>query len=475
MSVRFPRRARRGVILGLSGVQVGVLGVALGVLVVAVATAQGWGLVLALPLAAVAAGAAVVPVRGRPVVEWVPTVGAAQARSVMGQSSWRARPSAPEVAGSLGLPGSAASLRVIETPGGHAAVFDPHRRWLMAVVKVSAPAFVLLSRPDQARRVDAGARVLAGLSRSGGVVRLQVLERSLPDSGDALAQWWGHQRRPDDGWAPRVYGELIAAAGPTASRHETFLTLAVDATAARGGSARSKLDDAVRMLEAEQQSLVRGLLASGMTVEGWLAPRDLAAVVRVAYDPAAGVVLDRRVRLDNAGVRVEAAGPMAVDEEWSVLRSDSGWHVTYWIAEWPRIEVHASFLHPLLYAAGRRTLSVVMEPVATDRALQQIRSEQVGHLVDEEQRRRIGQVTTEAQRREADDVAQRERELVAGHGELRFAGFVTVSAETRAVLEDACGAVETAATQAMVDLRRLDGQQAEAFLAGATPFAMGLR
>lgn len=81
----------------------------------------------------------------------------------------------------------------------------------------------------------------------------------------------------------------------------------------------------------------------------------------------------------------------------------------------------------------------------------------------------------EAQRREHDDVLRRERELVAGHGDLRFAGLLAVSADSPERLDDACGAIETAATQALVDVRRLVGEQAEAFTAAALPLARGLR
>ncbi len=469
LSVRFPRRPTRGVILGLSKVQVVLLGVAVGLVVAGLFLGQGRGLALASVPATTLTLVALVPVRGRPLAEWAPTAVGFQAAAATGQDAWRARPSAPTVEGLLGLPGSAASLRVLSR-GSTTAVFDPARRVLVAVVRVSAPAFVLLASGEQRRRVEGWSRVLAGVGHSGKVARVQVLERSLPDSSDALARWW-ESRRPVEGtWPSRVYDSLVAAAPATADRHETYVTVAVDASRARGNALAVAFDD----LEGEQASLVRGLLAGGMTVEGWLDARGLAAVARTAYDPAGSVVLERRARTMGPGVAPETAGPLAVDEEGDLVRSDTGWHRTYWVSEWPRIEVPSSFLHPVLYAGGRRCLSIVMEPVATARALKEVRSEQVAHLVDEAQRRKVGQITTEAHRREAADTAERERDLVAGHGELRFAGFVTITAPSREELVEDCGRIETAATQALLELRMLHGQQAEAFLAGALPFAVGL-
>ncbi len=222
----------------------------------------------------------------------------------------------------------------------------------------------------------------------------------------------------------------------------------------------------------------RGLHVAGVGVDQWLDARGLAGVIRSAYDPASIPVMERRASIDSAagGVRPEAAGPIAVDETWDRIRTDSGWHATYWISEWPRVEAHASFLHPLLYVPGvRRSLSIVCEPVPIRRALHDVQRDKVEHLVDAAQRERLGQIESEAQRREHDDVLRRERELVAGHGDMRFAGLVAVSADTSEGLEEACGAIETAATQALVDLRRLVGEQAEAFTAAALPLGRGLR
>ena len=65
-------------------------------------------------------------------------------------------------------------------------------------------------------------------------------------------------------------------------------------------------------------------------------------------------------------------------------------------------------------------------------------------------------------------------DLVGGHGDLRFAGLITVSADSRAELEAACRATEAAAAQAMCELRLLVGQQGQAHAAAALPLARGL-
>ena len=90
-------------------------------------------------------------------------------------------------------------------------------------------------------------------------------------------------------------------------------------------------------------------------------------------------------------------------------------------------------------------------------------------------RARVGQIEEESQRAEYGDVLRREQELVAGHGDLRFVGYVAVSADDKEELDAACAIVEQAATQAMCEVRRLSGQQAQAFAAAALPLGRGLR
>src|SRR3546814_12675693 len=65
---------------------------------------------------------------------------------------------------------------------------DPHRNTLTAIVSVAHPAFILLDPLEQQRRVSGWGRVLATACRSGRIASLQIMERTLPDSGKGLAE-----------------------------------------------------------------------------------------------------------------------------------------------------------------------------------------------------------------------------------------------------------------------------------------------
>jgi hypothetical protein len=154
---------------------------------------------------------------------------------------------------------------------------------------------------------------------------------------------------------------------------------------------------------------------------------------------------------------------MASDEGWSAVHADGTWHATYWVAEWPRLDVHPDFLTPLLLGEGRRTVSVLMAPVPADRAAREARAARTADMADEELRTRAGFLPSARRDREAEGVLRRETELAAGHAEYRFAGYVTVTAGDREELEAACVETQQAAQRAHLELCRLYGRQEEAF------------
>ncbi|CAM5342075.1 PrgI family protein OS=Streptomyces lavendulae subsp. lavendulae OX=58340 GN=SLAV_05745 PE=4 SV=1 [Streptomyces lavendulae subsp. lavendulae] len=92
-------------------------------------------------------------------------------------------------------------------------------------------------------------------------------------------------------------------------------------------------------------------------------------------------------------------------------------------------------------------------------------------IADAAERQRKGQVDSEEDSVEYADIKDRERQLIAGHADVALTGLITVSADTAEQLNSACAAIETAAVAALVDLRPLTWQQAEAFTNAALPLA----
>ncbi|MFF2267423.1 SCO6880 family protein [Cellulosimicrobium cellulans] len=468
--VQFSRLAKRGIMLGLSLPQLIVLGIAVLTLVASLYTAGGAGLAWTAPVWATCALLAVVPAGGRKVIEWVPILARWAARTYLGQLIYRRRVIRPRPAGTLALPGDAAPLREWEDPEtGAAMIHDPHAQTLTAILSVSHPAFVLLDPGEQQRRVTGWGRVLAAACRSGRIARIQVSERTLPDSGTGLAEWWATHGTDDDSWAATTYAELIDRAGPAGERHATTISVALDmrATTRQIRTSGGGMRGAAAVLRQEMTTLTTALRAAELTGTGWLTPGEVAVILRSAYDPAAAPALERH---GDLGRDLATAGPVAVTETWDRLRSDSAHHAVLWITEWPRSHVYPGFLAPLVLSNGiLRTLSLHYTPVRADQAARDLRKKKTELISDAAQRRKIGQIENAASAAELDDVLRQEADVTAGHGVLRVSGLVSVSAPTADDLDAAVAAVEQAAIQASCETRRLVGQQAQAFTAVALP------
>jgi hypothetical protein len=268
--------------------------------------------------------------------------------------------------------------------------------------------------------------------------RVQWVERNEPEVSSGAADWVDHSEA-----AGRSYRELVVGA-PAAQIHDAWLVLSV--AARRVGS-------------AGEEALGREL----RLLDGQLRNADLRP----------GRPLDR----DQLGVLLSPAGggrgPAAIKEQWAYLQADELWHATYWVAEWPRVEVPPDFLSPLLLSSGRRTVAVTMAPVPIDRAIREARSSRTADLADAELRSRAGFLSSARREKEAEGAVRREQELADGHCEYRFSGYVTVTAADSDGLARACAETEHAAQAAHLELLRLYGRQAEAFT-WTLPLARGL-
>lgn len=301
--VKFSRLTRRGVLLGLSLTQLITLAIGGATLIGAFYAGGGMLLAYTAPIWVLAAALTWIPIAGRPIVEWLPIACWWLWHTTGGQLLYRRRIVVPRPVGTLALPGDMARLREYTDPDTSAGmIHDPHAATLTVVCEVTHPAFVLLDPGEQERRVSSWGRVLATVCRSGRIATLQVLERTLPDSGTGLAEWWATHGTPDGSWAADTYAELIDRAGPAGERHATTLSLSLDMrTSARqirtaGGGIRG----AAAVLRQEMNTLVAALRSADLSPSSWLMPGQIAVMLRSAYDPAIAATLERHGRLGQS-------------------------------------------------------------------------------------------------------------------------------------------------------------------------------
>jgi hypothetical protein len=425
---RFAPHPGAGFILGLRIPQLAELVIA-GALALASLRAGGFGaLALAIVIAGMVASIVIIPFRGQTLDQWAPIV----IRFVMARGRARFRTQAGLMGHVVRLPlgqldpqpvwpphdrpSELADIELLEcelSAYDHALLGvakDRRAGTYTAAVRVQCRAFELLSPDERQQRLEEYGGMLAALARDDSPLRrISWVERALPGDPDALGAYLLEAKREDASLDDPPYElvsylRLIGRAGHVTEEHELLFCLQIDARrpAARRPVARLGGGDlgAMAVLAGEVGRLIELLDGAGITPTGVLTRRGLAAAIRDAYDP-----WGRRQRIRDQdpeaeyGAAPHNAAPSARDEHWSHVRADGALHCALWVAEWPRIDVRAVFLQPLLMRADTtRTVAVCMELVGPARAIRKAERAMTEAATEDSLRGRIGQRTSQRQR-----------------------------------------------------------------------------
>ncbi len=496
LTYRFGPLERRGLVGPFSFLQVATVGISLvaAVMLLDLAPSAG-GALLGLVLVLSAGALAAVPLAGRTPVQWLPVLMTYQLRGLTGARHFRSpaprlgtSPAATEAESVGQLPRDLRGIELLTLPYRSStigAISDGGGRTLTAVLACEVGAFQLLDPPAQERRLAQWGIVLSACAGTP-VRRLQWVERTAPAQGDELARWLHAERDPVLGERGSAlmesYLELIDSAAPVIHSHELLLAVQLDRQRVRG-----PLSAAHTALIEQTERIARALESAEVKVLGALSAAQLASTLRTGFDPYARDELARdelvagrpaEAERGSAGTERRAtqagAAPLASNEEWDHLRTDGALHATYWISGWPRVDVLGMFMSGLLNPSGVvRTVAVSFQPLAPERSTREVEAAITRDRADRELRQRFGQGETARQRQAQEAALRREAELAAGHGEVRFSGFITVSGRDADELRRACQETQQHAAVARLELRRMYGQQAEAFTF-TLPLARGL-
>jgi len=453
-----------------------------------------------LPLAALMLVAAWLQVQGLAVGEWVMRMArfrkAKAARETWyAGAAWQpaADPADPTGLPRADLPGVLAPLRFLEEERGAGApvavVHNPYEQTYTVVLHIQFPGLALADAASAARRVGAWGALLAGWCEEGKPVsRVGLYQRYLPEDGAELVQWTAAHTAPDaPALAAATARALLGGQQVWQSRHEAYLAVSLSAQRARAAIRAAGGGDtaAAAVLIRETGASLDRMRSAGVEVRRWLSVRDLAEVVRTAFDPhaAAPSAAHRAVTADPdwlgrpSGVDLALAGPAAAEARLSSYQHDGGYSVTYQVYEWPRSPVAAGGLAPLLRstATARRAVAMLYEPLPPSQADRAVLGDITRSSFSVSMRQRTGGIVRTSERQALADAQRQEAENAFGHGLVKFAGYVTVTVTDPGRLEEACAELEAdaAGQGCRLVLRRLWMAQDAAF-AATLPLGLGL-
>jgi hypothetical protein len=365
----------------------------------------------------------------------------------------------------------------------------------------------MLADPDeQDGRVRAFGTALASLGREASpIVRVAWSQFTAPLPLDShLAYLESAKREVPDPGMHSAYCELLSTYEDQARQTEVLVTLTASlaklpvdrsptvAPPTRGRAGRQdRGDHRERALDAadariraggrrlfEEAELLAGELSNaGLVATGPLPVGQIARAVRERLDPSVRHQLARRDRSlgDILGLTSsENAFPLIVEEHPRSVRTDATSHRVFRVAEWPRSEVRADWLAPMLSASDvTRSFTVIFAPQSRRLARRQALAvaTRVGANIDEREAkgRRVG-----AEERRAQLAAEAlDEELEAGAAMELVLGLVDVTAPSEIELDRACDHGIATAADVGIELRNVELRQGDALVA-ALPLGRGV-
>jgi Putative type VII ESX secretion system translocon, EccE len=489
-------------LFGMSGRRTALVAFAVLIAVQPLSAARLSDAIIDWPAAAALLALAYARVAGRTVDEWMVAAVSFQLLKLRGRNHFHSGAFAPRAAADpagpapMDLPGVLAPIRILaaETGTGDtmAVICHPHERTYTAVARIRFSGLALADSYQRDAQIAGWGRLLAGLCVEGHpIIRVQAIQRSLPEDGTELASWHaGHLAADAPAQAAAVTAELLASAVPASVRREEWLAFTMDERraapairAAGGGEA-----GASAVLARQVRALAGAVRDAELDITGWLAPRELAEVIRTGFDPDSGTPLARRRCAEEAaaaggwphtglaaGVDPGLAGPVSAEASWGSYRHDSAVSVSYLIYDWPRTEVYATALYPLLGdGSARRAVSLYLQPLGPREAERRVLAERTQRDVAIRMRQKTGQIVPEHEKVAQHRADAQDAERAAGHGLIRFSGYVTATVTDASQLPDAVAALEADAIAARIEIRRLWGAQDVGFALAVLPAGLGL-
>lgn len=394
-----------------------------------------------------------------------------------GTHLYRSGPLGRALWGTYQLPGLAAPTRLSEHTDSYGRPFA-----LLYTPATGSYSIVIGTEPDGAALVDQEqidtwvanwGHWLANLGDEPGVEAASVTIETAPDSGTRLRR--EVQMNIDEdapAFAREMLREVVDHYPAGSSTVTAYVAITFSAAQRLGGRKRTP-EEMGRELAARLPGLTAGLQATGAGAARPLSAQELCEVIRIAYDPAAAVLIDEaRAAGETPELTWPDVGPAAAQASWGGYRHDSAYSVTWAMTQAPRGNVQSGVLARLLAPhrdIARKRVTLLYRPIDAARA---------AAIVEADLRAAEFRMTSTSKPAARDSLAVRAAaatasEEAAGAGLVNFGLLVTATVSDLSKVADAHAAIDNLAATARLRLRPVYGSQDSAF-AAALPLGLVL-
>lgn len=397
-----------------------------------------------------------------------------RASNRMGWMSARSRGSHLYRSGPLGrtewgtyqLPGVAAATRLSEHTDSYG------RPFALVYTPISKTYALTVDEPDGASLVDPlqvdtwvadWGHWLANLSDEPGIEAASVTIETAPESGTRLRREVELNLDPDaPAFAQDMLREVVETYPAGSSTVKAFVSLTFSAVPRKGAPPR-KPDEMARELAARLPGLTGNLQATGAGAAHPLSAQELCETIRVAYDPAAAVLIDEaHAQGEVPDLSWPDVGPTAHQASWSDYRHDSATSVTWAMTQAPRGTVQSGVLARLLAPhrdIARKRVTLLYKPIDPARAAGLVEADLTAAQFRATATRKPQARDTLAVRAAASTAA----EEAAGAGLVNFGLLVTATVVDPAAAAEAAAAIDNLSASARLRVRPVYGSQDSAF------------
>ncbi|MFI6680691.1 SCO6880 family protein [Kribbella sp. NPDC050470] len=370
--------------------------------------------------------------------------------------------------GKFQLPGLVAASQLSEYQDSYgrpfALLYYPSTRHFTVVINAEPDGASLVDEEQVDVWVAHWGQWLASLGHEPGIVAASVTVESAPDTGIRLRREVSNNML--DG-TPAIARAMLTEVVQSYPEGSALISARVALTfkgTDRSGK-RRKEDDMGRELASRLPALTQSLNATGAGAARPVTAQELCETVRIAYDPAAAVLIDEA---RGQGMAPELqwtdVGPAGAQAFWDKYRHDSAWSVTWQMTQAPRGEVFSSVLSQLVAPHSdidRKRVTLLYRPLDAATA---------ARMVEADKRNASFRATTSnrptartmAEARAADRTAQEE---ARGAGLVNFGMVVTGTVMTAEQIPDMIAAIDNLGATARILLRPAYGSQDSAFVA----------
>jgi hypothetical protein len=384
-----------------------------------------------------------------------------------GATTYRSGPLSAKGSGRFSLPGLAAPMTAVAVLDGHEREFvllhHPKTAHVTAVMETSPEGSALVD-PEQSDQWVAGfGEWLNGLGKEPSLIAASVTVETAPDPGTRLGIELASRMVPDAPALSRRTLETIRDTFPAGSASITSRVALTWTRASRTGGKRRTVDQMAVEVGRRLPALTAGLEATGAGPSLPMTLTELAAAVRIAYDPSAQVLVDQG---GLEGCTWEDAGPVGTEERIGSYAHDGWVSVTWAMTAAPPGIVQSGVLRDLLgphMDIPRKRVTLLYRPYSPAAATKIVERDRLDTLFKANQ-------SKVARARDTLAIAAAEKsaqEDAQGAGLVRFGMLVTatVPAGNPEALALAEAAVHALSVTARIGLRKVYRSQATAFLA----------